>query len=122
MVLYKQGSQSKSQRVAAKKHIIEVSKILELTFLKSDIINCNYMLIHKAASAKRQRAKNFLVFESSCQLPPAYLSTSHGGGFIYPFLLLNVTQESCENQLLWSLVCLTGNRTRIYNFSSRLYE
>ena len=34
------------------------------------------------------------------KLPPAHLSTTHGGGFTLSFLMLNVKQESCEYQFL----------------------
>ena len=53
------------------------------------------------------------------KLPPAHLSTTHGGGFTLSLLMLNVKQESCEYQFLKSLVDPTGNRTRVYRFSSR---
>ena len=46
-------------------------------------------------------------------LPPAHLSTTHSGGFTLSLLKLNVKQESCEYQLLYSLwFDPTGNRTR----------
>ena len=38
------------------------------------------------------------------KLPPAHLSTTHGGGFTLSLLMLNVKQESCEYQFLESLV------------------
>ena len=34
------------------------------------------------------------------KLPPAHLSTTHGGGFILSLQLLNVKQGSCEYQFL----------------------
>ena len=34
------------------------------------------------------------------KLPPAHLSTTHGGGFTLSLLMLNVKQESCEYQFL----------------------
>ena len=34
------------------------------------------------------------------KLPPAHLSTAHGGGFTLSLLMLNVKQESCEYQFL----------------------
>ena len=34
------------------------------------------------------------------KLPPAHLSTTHGGGFTLSLLVLNVKQESCEYQFL----------------------
>ena len=34
------------------------------------------------------------------KLPPAHLSTTHGGGFALFLLMLNVKQESCEYQFL----------------------
>ena len=34
------------------------------------------------------------------KLPPAHLSTTHGGGFTLSFLMLNIKQESCEYQFL----------------------
>ena len=46
-------------------------------------------------------------------LPPAHLSTTHSGGFTLSLLKLNVKQESCEYQFLYSLwFDPTGNRTR----------
>ena len=34
------------------------------------------------------------------KLPPAHLSTTHGGGFTLSLLMLNVKQETCEYQFL----------------------
>ena len=38
------------------------------------------------------------------KLPPAHLSTTHGGSFTLSLYSLNVKQGSCEYQFLWSLV------------------
>ena len=66
----------------------------------------------------QKTAKRF--FGLRVKLPPAHLSTTLGGGFTLSFYLLNVKQGSCEYQSLWSLwFDLTGNRTRVYRFSSR---
>ena len=43
-------------------------------------------------------------FRLRVKLPPAHLSTTHGGGFILSLLMLNVKWESCEYQFLLSLV------------------
>ena len=59
-------------------------------------------------------------FGLQVKLPPPHLSTTHGGDLTLSLLMLNVKQESCENQFFYSFwFGPIGNRTRVYRFSSR---
>ena len=78
--------------------------------------NCNYIFIHQVALARRQR-RDLSVFESSCHLPiclPHTMEASH-----CPFNCRTSSREAVNTNFYGLWFDSTGNRTRVYRFSSR---
>ena len=72
------------------------------------------VIFYSQSCLDQETAKGRFGFESSC-----HPSTTHGGGFTLSLLLLNIQQGSCKNQFYSLWLDPTGNRTRVYHFSSR---
>ena len=64
------------------------------------LLNCNYILFSNCIGQEIAKGP----FGLQVTLPSAHLSTTHGGGFTLSLVMLNVKEESCECQVLLSLV------------------
>ena len=77
------------------------------------------MFILQVVLGRRQQ-RDLLVFESSCHLPSAHLSITHGGGFIMSLYIAERQAGKLWIPILYSLrFDPTGNHTKVYCFSSR---